>query len=1700
MGLEVYRQLCLRFSTPLGTRSIGYLTKLLKPTFDHNNFEESFSNWEFELQRYEADNTTRLPDQVKIAVLMNETRGPLRQHLHLNAGTSPTYAAIRATIMEYYRTTMAFTRLHQQSSAVSSNLGGGTAPMDIGATYKGKGKGKGKHKGKGKGKNNSKGKGYGYKGYGMNNKGKGNGKQQWQPVQPAKGDKGKGKNKGQHKGKGKNPMSGCYICGQPGHMARDCRTTVYNVSETLQEQAQDGTGQWYDQQNGYDPYWYSNDITGYANNQSYIQQQQALPPPQQTQQNLQERSISTLHFVTAVTPSDKSMTTAFINEANNHTEAEIMIDSGAATHVCPPWFAQNSPLYTLQQGQGPSLRTATDEEINMYGYKWVLMANNDNYKIVVPFYVCDVKQPIMSVTRLTEQGFNIQFKDTPTMSHSRGFYSNLVKRSELFYLPMKLVNIPGNMKLDISMTGTTGSAAITPVTITPTGMEVVRNRNDTWTFNTQGFLVRTHRTTRKALFVPDSRCPIPTDRLENYRRTIVYRQNGNNEDFEDKYQDLNKSQQKRVLQGPTWTGETWFRVKKGTILPGNRPPQPPAVPSQTLKVPEATSTSASSAQQPLTRHTYKRPIEDTPQQHQQASTPATSIPHPKDVQPTSDYWIREGNMWKRVHIQPRMDLYIPQQTDDGPDVTRLTQQRRTLIRPIDGTRGHAVEDDWTTKRQATFDKEWTGSTNFEERPQFKDEFITEDIDEQQEARKAKGIPAPRQPTEQERMEHELTHLPYRSWCPLCVQGKGRADNHPKQHSKTPVIQVDITYYKSIRETKTTPVLTAVDVETGMCMAVQIEDRTHHMQYLSTCLQQFLMECGRTQATLNNTVIQSDQEDFLKALLKMTAAAVGNIAVREAPAYTSQAQGSVERFHRTLMGQIRTLKLRLENNYGIHLSTTHPIMPWLVKHAAYLLNRYSLHSDGNTSYYRRWNKEHKTPICEFGETVLYMIPTAKHRPKMEARFFQAIWLGKDTSTNENILGISRQIVKARTIRRQTKPDKYNKQMMDIIDSTPMTTPTPTSFVVLPTKHTVSSKQATATAETQTQQAPELPVPKASQHMATPAITDVPMATSPTSYHRRSPLPVPTTAKRDVADDIAEGSSAKQQKTTQQQTAAQRPEATQEPDKTRLRVSAVTVTTKRGDKVKAVSNEDQQEVETEKILLEPWVTNTEGLDQEQTTEGMKQEIRSMKAQQVYTEVSYNTLTAEQRNKIIKSRWVLRQKGDIVRARIVAKGYTEEVKDNDDIYASTPIFCVLRLLLTMSLVNNWKVKAGDISTAFLHAKAATDDLFMFPPTEFYNPEDQVVWKLNKAIYGLRSSPHAWQKHLAETLQQLGMERLASEPNVFKTTAGNAFVLCYVDDLLFLGEPTVVDKLFTDIQQHLLLRPTGDLTVGNTINFLGRNITNNGDYYEVSLPDKYTTDLLQEAGLANSKAAPAPGTKVSNTDLEQPLNTEEHKAYRRAVGKLQWMTYTKPDISYATKELARSLTEPTTADQQKLKHLLRYIRGTQHYKFYIRPTVKTSDITPDVDVYVDSDWAGCATTRKSTSGFVIKFMGAAIHFGSRTQSTIALSSAEAELYAINTGATEALHIRSFLTEALNKKKVNIRIHTDSSSGKSIATRIGSSKKAKHIELKHLFIQQLVLNDVVRIIKINTLVNPADIFTKYVATETLLRHLTEVGINTQPY
>ena len=130
------------------------------------------------------------------------------------------------------------------------------------------------------------------------------------------------------------------------------------------------------------------------------------------------------------------------------------------------------------------------------------------------------------------------------------------------------------------------------------------------------------------------------------------------------------------------------------------------------------------------------------------------------------------------------------------------------------------------------------------------EYITDEEDgPQHTATRATGIAKPKQPTAQERAEHELTHLPYRTWCDICVRTKGKANSHPRQKIKQPVIQVDIAYIKSLDDKTSVPILTAIDVETGMSMATLIQDKTQHFEYLVNCMCNFLIECGRAQAIL-----------------------------------------------------------------------------------------------------------------------------------------------------------------------------------------------------------------------------------------------------------------------------------------------------------------------------------------------------------------------------------------------------------------------------------------------------------------------------------------------------------------------------------------------------------------------------------------------------------------------------------------------------------------------------------------------------------------------------------------------------------------------------------------------------------------------------------------------------------------------------------
>ena len=100
------------------------------------------------------------------------------------------------------------------------------------------------------------------------------------------------------------------------------------------------------------------------------------------------------------------------------------------------------------------------------------------------------------------------------------------------------------------------------------------------------------------------------------------------------------------------------------------------------------------------------------------------------------------------------------------------------------------------------------------------------------------------------------------------------------------------------------------------------------------------------------------------------------------------------------------------------------------------------------------------------------------------------------------------------------------------------------------------------------------------------------------------------------------------------------------------------------------------------------------------------------------------------------------------------------------------------------------------------------------------------------------------------------------------------------------------------------------------------------------------------------------------------------------------------------------------------------------------------EIDIHADADWAGCPESRRSTSGFCLFVSGNLIHSASRTQGSVAMSSAESELYALCTATSEGIFLRNLMDEAgMPRGKVRLNIFTDSSAAKSIGSRIGPEK-----------------------------------------------------------
>ena len=194
--------------------------------------------------------------------------------------------------------------------------------------------------------------------------------------------------------------------------------------------------------------------------------------------------------------------------------------------------------------------------------------------------------------------------------------------------------------------------------------------------------------------------------------------------------------------------------------------------------------------------------------------------------------------------------------------------------------------------------------------------------------------------------------------------------------------------------------------------------------------------------------------------------------------------------------------------------------------------------------------------------------------------------------------------------------------------------------------------------------------------------------------------------------------------------------------------------------------------------------------------------------------------------------------------------------------------------------------------------------------------------------------------------------------------------------------------------------------------------------------------------------------------------------------MTEQRFDSALSTQEIMGEAAGPTSASKTKLKRIARYLNGRQRCVLNFHWVAKLEDV---IHVTVDADWAGDPKTRCSTSGRVLAIGPCfTVRHWSVTQATVSLSSAESEAKAITKGCIEALYVKHLL-EHQTARTFRIEVWTDSSSAKAIIQRLGPRRRAKHLEVQTVWVQQLNKLGLISLNKLGTLENVADLLTKHV-------------------
>jgi hypothetical protein len=489
--------------------------------------------------------------------------------------------------------------------------------------------------------------------------------------------------------------------------------------------------------------------------------------------------------------------------------------------------------------------------------------------------------------------------------------------------------------------------------------------------------------------------------------------------------------------------------------------------------------------------------------------------------------------------------------------------------------------------------------------------------------------------------------------------------------------------------------------------------------------------------------------------------------------------------------------------------------------------------------------------------------------------------------------------------------------------------------------------------------------------------------------------------------------------------------------------------------AASGSDKDEVAPE--------TYNQAVKDSKWRESMKNEIRALKNRGCWRVVPTPTGI-----RLIKSKYVYKLKkdwkGKVVKrkSRLVVQGFLQrEGVDFNETYAPVAKAVTFRLMLALTKSMNLHLHQLDVDSAFPYADLE-EDVYMTPPPGMDISEGYCL-KLLKSLYGLKQAPRNWNKNIVEQIKSLGFKQCVLDNCLFVKYINQEIYLIslYVDDILVAGSNLKeVERIKRQFTERYEMKDLGELNF-----YLGMKITRTDKFIKLD-QSGYIREILEKydyllRGYEGRTYNTPMERELKLRKLERLSMSAKQKAYvaefpyQNIVGALLYLALnTRPDISYAVGVLARFNTYPNYRACKALVRLLIYLRTT--------PSVGIQFKNDDLNLfaYSDADWAGDLDTRRSTTGYVVYAAGGPIAWQSKLQSTIAVSTMEAEYMSAFAAIQELIWLKGVLKEIGILIDDPITLNMDAKSAIALAKNPMHHKRSKHIDIKYHWLREHTYED----------------------------------------